>query len=107
MLKIGKKDQPVVEVFEGVQRCTLACGKDVLMARFEYKKGSKVPPHKHFYEQVTTVLKGEQRIIIRNGKMTEEIVVRSGDSYIAPANFEHEQFSLKESITIDAWSLAP
>lgn len=107
MLKISKEDQPVVEVFNGVVRHTLACGKDVLMARFEYKKGSKVPSHKHSYEQVTTILEGEQKIIIDSGNKREEIIVQSGDSYIVPANFEHEQISLEDSVTIDAWSLAP
>jgi len=107
MLKISKEKQPSVEVFKGVVRHTLACGKDVLMAKFEYKKGSKVPPHKHSYEQVTTILEGEQKIIIKRGRKKEEIIVKSGDSYIVPANFEHEQISLKDSVTIDAWSLAP
>ena len=51
MIKIEEKEQHVVEVFEGVIRRTLACGKDVLMAKFEYKKGSRVPPHSHSYEQ--------------------------------------------------------
>ena len=107
MLKIPKEKQPSIEVFKGVVRRTLACGKDVLMARFEYKKGSKVPPHKHSYEQVTNILEGEQKIIIKHNGQKEEIVVKSGDSYIVPANFEHEQISLKDSVTIDAWSLAP
>lgn len=107
MLKISKKDQPSVEVFNGVVRKTLVCGKDVLMARFEYKKGSKVPPHKHSYEQVTTILKGEQKIIIEREGKREEILIKSGDSYIVPSNFEHEQISLTDAVTIDAWSLAP
>jgi len=107
MFKIDKKDQLVVHVFEGVTRRTLACGKDVLMARFEYKKGSKVPPHKHNYEQATTLLEGEQKIIIKDKKTSEEIHVKSGDSYIIPAFFEHEQTSLKDTITIDVWCLAP
>jgi quercetin dioxygenase-like cupin family protein len=107
MLKIDKGDQVEVKVFEGVTRHTLACGKDVLMARFEYKKGSKVPPHKHSYEQVTTILEGAQKIIVKTNGEIEEIFVRGGDSYIIPANFEHEQHSLEDSITIDAWSLAP
>ncbi len=107
MLKISKEKQPSVEVFKGVVRHTLACGKDVLMAKFEYKKGSKVPSHKHSHEQVTTILEGEQKIIITHDEKKEEIIVKSGDSYIVPANFEHEQISLKDSVTIDAWSLAP
>lgn len=106
MLKIDKDDQLEVEVFEGVKRHTLACGKDVLMARFEYKKGSKVPPHKHSYEQVTTILKGAQKVIIMVEGKKEVLTVREGDSYIIPADFEHEQYSLEDSITIDAWSLA-
>lgn len=107
MLKISKENQPVVNVFNGVIRRTLACGKDVLLAKFEYKKGSKVPPHKHFYEQVTTILEGEQKVIIKKDGEREEIIVKNGDSYIVPASFEHEQISLKDSVTIDAWSLAP
>jgi len=102
-LKISKKDQSKVQVFDGVVRKTLACGRDILMARFEYKKGSKVPLHKHSYEQVTTVLKGKQKIIIQD----EEIIVTAGDSYIVPGDFEHEQISLEDSVTIDSWSLAP
>jgi quercetin dioxygenase-like cupin family protein len=107
MFKISKENQPKVNVFEGVVRRTLACGKDVLMARFEYKKGSKVPPHKHSYEQVTTILEGKQKITIQNGEKKEEITISSGDSYIIPANFLHEQESLTDAVTIDAWSLAP
>jgi len=44
--KISKEDQSAIQVFDGVIRKTLACGRDILMARFEYKKGSKVPPQK-------------------------------------------------------------
>ena len=107
MFKIGKENQPSVRVFEGVVRTTLACGKDVLMARFEYKKGSRVPPHKHSYEQVTTIIEGEQKIIISRDGAKEEIIIEGGDSYIVPANYEHQQISLKDSVTIDAWSLSP
>jgi len=107
MFVINKKDQHEVEVFEGVKRHTLACGKDVLMAMFEYKAGSSVPPHKHSYEQVTTMLEGEQKILIRSDEGEEEIIVQKGDTYIVPANFEHEQITVRDAVTIDAWSLAP
>jgi len=74
MYKIAKEDQPEVEMFDGAVRRTLACGRDILLARFEYKKDSKVPPHKHAYEQVTTILEGSQRIIIRkNEKHTKTV----------------------------------
>ena len=107
MLKINKDDQPEVEMFAGVVRHTLACGKDVLMARFEYKAGSVVPAHKHSYEQVTTILQGKQKIIIKHNGENEEIIVETGDSYIVPSNFQHEQITLEASVTIDAWSIAP
>ena len=107
MFRIEKKDQPVVNVFEGVIRHTLVCGKDVLMARFEYEKGSTVPPHRHNYEQATTILKGKQKIIIQEENGRQEFIVKTGDSYVVPAGFEHEQISLEDSATIDAWSLAP
>ena len=107
MIKIQEKEQPVVEVFEGVIRRTLACGKDVLMAKFEYKKGSHVPPHTHSYEQVTTVLKGEQKIITKTGGKEQTIVLKEGESCIIPPDHMHEQFTLEDSVTIDAWSLSP
>lgn len=107
MIKIQEKDQPVVEVFDGVIRRTLACGKDVLMAKFEYKKGSRVPPHTHSYEQVTTVLKGEQKIITTAGDDEKTIVLKAGESCIIPPNHDHEQFILEDCVTIDAWSLTP
>jgi len=103
MLVINEEDQSVCQVFDGVVRKTLACGKDVLMAKFEYKKGSKVPTHKHAYEQATTILQGKQKIIIKD----KEMIVKTGDSYLVPANFEHEQITLEDTVTIDTWSLAP
>jgi quercetin dioxygenase-like cupin family protein len=107
MFKIEEKDQHVVEVFEGAVRRTLACGKDVLMAKFEYKKGSRVPPHSHSYEQVTTVLEGEQKIISKTDKEEKIIVLKQGESCIIPPNHEHEQLNLADTVTIDAWSLSP
>ena len=107
MIKIEEKDQHVVEVFEGVVRRTLGCGKDVLMAKFEYKKGSHVPPHAHSYEQVTTVIKGEQKVITKADKDEKTIVLKEGESCIIPPNHEHEQLILEDSVTIDAWSLTP
>ncbi len=107
MIKIQEKDQHVVEVFEGVVRRTLACGKDVLMAKFEYKKGSRVPPHTHSYEQVTTVIKGEQKIIARSGDGEKVVVLKEGESCIIPPDHEHEQLNLADTVTIDAWSLSP
>ncbi len=107
MLKIDRKSQIKVDVFEGVVRKTLACGKDILLARFEYDKGSKVPEHIHSYEQVTTVLQGKQKVSIKKGDFMEEFIVESGDSYIVPAGYEHNQISLEETVTIDSWSLAP
>jgi quercetin dioxygenase-like cupin family protein len=107
MIKIQEKDQHVVEVFEGVIRRTLACGKDVLMAKFEYKKGSRVPPHTHSYEQVTTVLKGEQKIITKSTTQKKIHILKEGESCIIPPNHEHEQIILEDCVTIDAWSLSP
>lgn len=107
MIRIREKDQHVVEVFEGVIRRTLACGKDVLMAKFEYKKGAHVPVHSHSYEQVTTVLKGTQRIIVKAGEGKKEILLKRGDSCIVPPNHKHEQVILEDCETIEAWSLAP
>jgi len=107
MFKIAQEDQRVVKVFNGVVRRTLGCGKDVLMAKFEYDKGSAVPPHRHGFEQVTTIIKGKQKIVIRADGDEEEFVVESGDTYVVPPHFEHEQITLEDSLTIDSWSMTP
>lgn len=107
MPKIAQSEQRIVNVFEGITRYTLGCGKDVLLAKFEYRKGSKVPHHRHAYEQVTTILSGRQKIFIRSEDINEEFEVEAGDSYLVPATFEHEQHSLEDTVTIDAWSIAP
>jgi quercetin dioxygenase-like cupin family protein len=107
MIKIEEKNQHVVEVFDGVVRRTLACGKDILMAKFEYKKGAHVPPHSHSYEQVTTILKGEQKVKTKKGEEEQIVILKEGESCIIPPNHEHEQFILEDSISIDAWSLSP
>ena len=107
MIKINQMDQTRVEVFEWVTRYTLACGKDILLAKFIYEKDSRVPPHKHSYEQITTVLKGKQRIIVNDGTQREEFYIQEGVSYVIPANYEHEQITLEGAITIDTWSLSP
>lgn len=106
-MKVEKKAQKVVHVFEGVVRRTLACGRDVLMARFEYAEGSHVPRHSHTYEQVTTLLSGEQKIIIKGSDHNEEFLVKTGESYIVPPSFKHEQLTLKKTVTIDSWSISP
>jgi len=102
MLKISKKNQPKVEVFNGVTRYTLACGK-----KKKYEKGSMVPLHKHSYEQVTTILEGEQKIRIKGESKKEEFIVKKGDTYVVPADFNHEQITIKSSVTIDVWNLSP
>ena len=107
MPKIAQSEQRIVNVFEGITRYTLGCGKDVLLAKFEYRKGSKVPHHRHAYEQVTTILSGRQKIFIRSEEISEEFEVKAGDSYLVPATFEHEQHTLEDAVTIDAWSIAP
>jgi len=107
MFKIAQEDQRIVKVFKGVIRRTLGCGKDVLMAKFEYEKGSRVPPHRHGFEQVTTIIKGKQKIFIRGDGEEEEFVVESGDTYVVPPHFEHEQMTLEETHTIDSWSMTP
>ena len=44
--------------------------------------------------------------VIDNSEGTEEFIVKIGDSYIVPASFTHQQITLRDSVTVDAWSLA-
>ena len=40
------------------------------------------------------------------GEETEDFVVKSGEAYIVPANCEHRQIVMKDSVTLDAWSIS-
>jgi quercetin dioxygenase-like cupin family protein len=97
-----KKDsgQGYRELLEGVQLQTLVYGEKTLMGRFRLKKGSKVPLHKHPYEQTGIMVSGKLEFMVGGESFTAE----PGDSWCIPENVEHGADALENSLLVEIFS---
>ncbi|MBI4642087.1 MAG: cupin domain-containing protein [Candidatus Tectomicrobia bacterium] len=86
---------PKEEVNEEITR-RLITGSNVMLCFFNFKRGSKVPPHRHVNEQISYVLEGSLRFRIGN----EEQVVSAGQVVHIPSNTEHEVEVLDEGASV-------
>ena len=63
-------------------------------------KGSVVPSHKHFSEQISIILKGALKFTI-NG---EDTVVKDREVLVIPSNVEHAAVAIEDTISLDCFS---
>ena len=87
-------------VWEGVKRKILAYDKDLMLAVFEFKKGSIGTLHKHPHKQVGYLVKGSFEVTI-NG---EKKILKTGDAYLILPNIEHGVLALEDSILVDVFT---
>jgi len=85
---------------EGVNQKTLAHGEKTLMSEFTLKKGSVVPAHKHFNEQIGYLIEGKMIMKVEN----KEYEVKKGDSWCIEGGVEHSAKALEDSIAIEVFS---
>ena len=72
-------------------------GKEVMVARVLLKKGSYVPKHSHFNEQVTFILEGALKFGIEG----KEIIVSAGEVLCIPPNMPHDALALEDTVDLD------
>ena len=86
-MKMFVKDaeKPLLPVVTGVQRKTLAVGKNTLMTKFVLESGAELPTHKHPHEQIGFLVSG--RLILTIGGESCELA--PGDSWAVPGDVEH------------------
>ena len=120
---IGKPTDKIPYTYDqdAVMLYALGIGAGVEELDFVYEKNLKVfptfaviPTFDAIFTTVATaglnlptVLHGEQKIIIEGEEGTDEFIVKTGDTYIVPASFSHKQITIRDAVTIDAWSIAP
>jgi quercetin dioxygenase-like cupin family protein len=89
-----------VNVTEGVERETLATGKNLMIVEFTFRKGAEVPWHSHIHEQSSFILKGKLKLLLED----KEIMLSSGMSSIVPPNIKHKAIALEDTIDINAFA---
>ncbi len=75
-------------------------GGQIMVARISFKKGSLVPEHSHYHEQVSHVLSGSLKFVV-DGK---EIIVQAGEMLILPPHVPHSAYAVEDSIAIDTFT---
>jgi quercetin dioxygenase-like cupin family protein len=75
-------------------------GTNVMLARLVLKKGSHVPLHSHFNEQVSHVVEGALQFLLEG----KEVNVRAGEILCIPPHVPHEVIALEDSVALDIFN---
>lgn len=75
-------------------------GESVMIARVLLKKGCVVPLHSHYNEQVTYILEGALKFVLKD----REVTVRAGEVLCIPPNEPHEAIALEDTVDLDIFT---
>jgi len=75
-------------------------GESVMVARVLLKKGCVVPLHSHHNEQVTYILEGALKFVLKD----QEITVRAGEVLCIPPNVPHEAIAMEDTVDLDIFT---
>jgi len=75
-------------------------GESVMVARVLLKKGCVVPLHSHHNEQVTYILEGALKFVLKD----REITVRAGEVLCIPPNVPHEAIAMEDTVDLDIFT---
>jgi quercetin dioxygenase-like cupin family protein len=79
-------------------------GTNVMIARVLLKQGAVVPLHHHHNEQVSYILEGALKFILKTDAGDKEITVRAGEVLCIPPNLPHEAHALSDTIDLDIFN---
>ena len=79
-------------------------GTNVMIARVLLKKGAVVPLHHHHNEQVSYILEGALKFILKTEAGDKEITVRAGEVLCIPPNLLHEAHALEDTVNLDIFN---
>ena len=77
-------------------------GEKTTLSFIDIKKGSSLPEHKHFHEQITYLVEGELEMNIGG----EKFLLTAGAVHVIPSNMPHSAYALTDVKVIDAFSPA-
>jgi quercetin dioxygenase-like cupin family protein len=99
-VRLHRWDEIALEkVTEMISR-KIVTGEREMLAQVYLKKGALVPMHSHESEQMTYVLQGALKFLIRG----EEITVREGEVLHIPSWVEHQAEALDDTFELDLFS---
>ena len=75
-------------------------GENVMIARALLKKGCVVPLHSHHNEQVTYILEGALKFVLKD----REVIVRAGEVLCIPPNLPHEAIAMEDTVDLDIFT---
>lgn len=81
----------------------LLTGTNVMLARLTLKKGAFVPRHDHHNEQISVILEGSLKFLLREDQ-GEEVIVRAGEVLTIPPNLPHSALALEETLVLDIFN---
>ncbi|MCO6492501.1 MAG: cupin domain-containing protein [Phaeodactylibacter sp.] len=89
---------PERELAAGFSARLIHTGK-VTIAHVKIRKGSQLPAHKHFHEQVTNIVSGELEMTVGG----ETVLCRPGMSVTIPSNVLHSARALSDCYAVDVF----
>ncbi len=75
-------------------------GEQITLARFELKKGSVIPEHKHANEQISSIVSGSLVFHMDSRAIT----VRAGEFIVIPPHTPHAAEAREDCVAIDVFS---
>ena len=89
---------PERELVPGFHARLIHTGK-MTVAHVTARKGSTLPAHKHFHEQVTNIISGELEMTVRG----ETVISTPGMSINIPSNVLHSARAVTDCYVIDVF----
>jgi ribonuclease HI/quercetin dioxygenase-like cupin family protein len=102
-LPIGAPAEPVevaAEAVEGVNWRVLAFTPKIMLVQFNYKKGAKIPVHRHIHEQAVYIIKGRVKYTLAG----KEVVLTPGLGIAIQGNSDHGLEAERDSIEITTYA---
>lgn len=90
------EDVPVEQMNPLLSR-QVVVATNIMVARVLLQKGSVVPLHQHYHEQVAYIESGALQFTIEG----KEITIRAGECLCIPPNVPHSALALEDTVDID------
>jgi quercetin dioxygenase-like cupin family protein len=90
-------DEVPVEPLNPLLSRQVVVGTNIMVARVLLKKGSIVPMHQHYNEQVAYIESGALQFTIEG----KQVTVRAGECLCIPPNVPHSALALEDTVDID------
>jgi quercetin dioxygenase-like cupin family protein len=99
-VRLHRWDEIALEKVTEMLSRKIVCGEREMLVQIYVKRGCLVPRHSHESEQMTYVLQGALKFLIRG----EEITVREGEVLHIPSGIEHQAEALEDTFELDLFS---